>query len=60
MGAQKNDEIEIDLGELFLNIVSHWAAINPALHCTSGDSRLFLWQIYDDTTVFFNICPLCP
>ena len=57
MGAQKNDEIEIDLGELFLNIVSHWAAILlcTVLLATVGYSygRFMTTPQYSSTSVLY-------
>ena len=57
MGAQKNDEIEMDLGELFLNVVSHWAAIMlcTVLLATVGYSygRFFTTPQYSSTSVLY-------
>ena len=57
MGAQKNDEIEIDLGELFLNVVSHWAAILlcTVLLATVGYSygRFMTTPQYSSTSVLY-------
>ena len=57
MGAQKNDEIELDLGELFLNVVSHWAAILlcTVLLATVGYSygRFMTTPLYSSTSVLY-------